>query len=353
MARAAFLMDKLFRWCGLNGKSFVPLLSSYACAIPGILSARTIADPKARLITVLLTPLMSCSARLPVYVLLIGAFIEPQYGPGIAGLTLFAMHVIGLCAAAPCAWLLHRFCLQGQPAPPYFMELPAYKPPNLRHILGRVYASGRDFIVRAGTVIFAMTIIIWALLYFPRPPELAQQLEQDFPATVQDPSATMDFLQAESTRLHAIDAAYLEQSYLGRVGKWLQPVFAPAGYDWKITVGILASFPAREIIVSTLGIAYALGADVDDQSGDLRSRLAAAKWESGPMAGQPVFTIAVALSLMVFFALCMQCGATVATLAQELNWAWALASFGCFTFLAWLAAVGTYQITYWMLCTPS
>ncbi len=352
MARAAFLMDKLFRWCGLNGKSFVPLLSSYACAIPGILSARTIADPNARLITVLLTPLMSCSARLPVYILLIGAFVEPLYGPGIAGLTLFAMHVIGLCVAAPCAWLLHRFCLRGQPAAPYFMELPAYKPPNLRHIVGRVYASGRDFIVRAGTVIFAMTILIWALLYFPRSPELAQQFEQDLSLVGQDSSATMDALQAESARLHAIDAAYLEQSYLGRVGKWLQPVFAPAGYDWKITVGILASFPAREVIVSTLGIAYALGGDVDDQSSDLRSRLTAAKWESGPMAGQPVFNIAVALSLMVFFALCMQCGATVATLAQELNWAWAIASFGCVTFIAWLAAVATYQISHWMLCTP-
>ena len=352
MARAAFLMDKLFRWCGLNGKSFVPLLSSYACAIPGILSARTIADPKARLITVLLTPLMSCSARLPVYVLLIGAFVEPQYGPGIAGLTLFAMHVIGLCVAAPCAWLLHRFCLRGQPAPPYFMELPAYKPPNLRHMLGRVYASGRDFIVRAGTVIFAMTIVIWALLYFPRPPELAQQFEQDGSAVAADPLVLMEPLQAESERLHAMDAAYLEQSYLGRMGKWLQPVFAPAGYDWKITVGILASFPAREIIVSTLGIAYALGGDVDDQSRDLRSRLAAAKWESGPMAGQPIFTIAVALSLMVFFALCMQCGATVATLAQELNWAWAIASFGCVSLIAWLAAVGTYQLSHWILCMP-
>ena len=281
MARAAFLMDKLFRWCGLNGKSFVPLLSSYACAIPGILSARTIADPKARLITVLLTPLMSCSARLPVYVLLIGAFIEPQYGPGIAGLTLFAMHVIGLCVAAPCAWLLHRFCLRGQPTPPYFMELPAYKPPNLRHMLGRVYASGRDFIVRAGTVIFAMTIVIWALLYFPRPPELAQQFEQDGSTVASDPLVMMEPLQAESERVHAMDAAYLEQSYLGRMGKWLQPIFAPAGYDWKITVGILASFPAREIIVSTLGIAYALGGDVDDQSRDLRSRLAAAKWGVG------------------------------------------------------------------------
>ena len=232
------------------------------------------------------------------------------------------------------------------------MELPAYKPPNLRHMLGRVYASGRDFIVRAGTVIFAMTIVIWALLYFPRPPELAQQFEQDGSAVAADPLVMMEPLQAESERLHAMDAAYLEQSYLGRMGKWLQPVFAPAGYDWKITVGILASFPAREIIVSTLGIAYALGGDVDDQSRDLRSRLAAAKWESGPMAGQPVFTIAVALSLMVFFALCMQCGATVATLAQELNWAWAIASFGCVSLIAWLAAVGTYQLSHWILCMP-
>ena len=142
-----------------------------------------------------------------------------------------------------------------------------------------------------------------------------------------------------------INAAYLEQSFLGRFGQFAQPVFAPAGYDWKITVGVLASFPAREVIISTLGITYALGGEVDEESGDLRQTLTHTNWESGPRKGAPVFNLAVALSIMVFFALCMQCGATVAVIARELNWGWALASFFGLTAIAWVAAVITYQVT--------
>lgn len=332
MARAAFLMDKLFQWCGLNGKSFVPLLSSYACAIPGIMATRAINDPKARMITILVAPLMSCSARLPVYLLLIGAFIEPAYGPGVAGATLFAMHFIGAFLAAPLAWILNKTLDQGVRPEPFLMELPPYRAPRIKTTFWRIYESGKDFVVRAGTVIFAMTIVIWALLYFPRPNELAEQITTEFPAASEEEVA------------QHIDAAYLEQSYMGRFGKLVQPVFAPAGYDWKITVGVLASFPAREVIISTLGITYALGGEVDEESHDLREAFTRAKWESGPRKGEPVFNLAVAFSLMVFFALCMQCGATVAVIAKELNWKWAIASFVSLTAIAWVAAVLTYQI---------
>lgn len=345
MARAAFLMDKLFHWCGLNGKSFVPLLSSYACAIPGILATRTISDSKARMTTILIAPLMSCSARLPVYVLFIGAFIEPRYGPTIAGITLFAMHFLGILLAAPIAWLLNLTLNKGRKNKPYVMELPSYRAPNLKTLFSRMYESGREFVVRAGTVIFAITIIIWALLYFPRPESVAETVRQDFEQTLDtssELSKDTDVLQAELER--RIDAAYLEQSYLGRLGKFIQPAFAPAGYDWKITVGVIASFPAREVIISTLGITYALGGEVDEESPDLRTTLSQAKWESGARANQPVFNIPVALSIMVFFALCMQCGATVAVIAKELNWGWAVGSFFALTAIAWLAAVLTYQI---------
>ncbi|MGB1126900.1 MAG: ferrous iron transport protein B [Opitutales bacterium] len=332
MARAAFLMDKLFQWCGLNGKSFVPLLSSYACAIPGIMATRTIHDPKARMITILIAPLMSCSARLPVYLLLIGAFVEPLYGPAVAGATLFAMHFVGAFLAAPLAWLLNKTLNQGRGPEPFVMELPPYRVPRIKSLLWRMYESGKDFVVRAGTIIFAMTVIIWALLYFPRPAEIEAQVASRY-ATA-----------SEAAIAQEVDAAYLEQSYMGRIGKFMQPLFAPAGYDWKITVGVLASFPAREVIISTLGITYALGGEVDEASNDLREAFQKAKWESGPRAGEPVFNLAVALSIMVFFALCMQCGATVAVIAKELNWTWALASFFGLTAIAWVAAVLTYQI---------
>lgn len=342
MARAAFLMDKLFHWCGLNGKSFVPLLSSYACAIPGILATRTISDPKARMITILIAPLMSCSARLPVYLLLIGAFVEPRYGPTVAGATLFAMHFVGAIFAAPIAWLLNQTLNRGQQPKPFLMELPPYRAPRMKTMIWRMYESGKEFIVRAGTVIFAMTVIIWALLYFPRSAGVEEQVTASYMA-----EAGVEALDSASEEelSQQIDAAYLEQSYMGRFGKLVQPVFAPAGYDWKITVGVLASFPAREVIISTLGITYALGGEVDEVSYDLRNTLSNAKWESGPRRGENVFNIPVALSLMVFFALCMQCGATLAVIAKELNWAWAVGSFFALTTIAWIAAVLTYQIS--------
>lgn len=332
MARAAFLMDKLFQWCGLNGKSFVPLLTSFACAIPGIMATRTINDNKARLITILVAPLMSCSARLPVYLLLIGAFIEPRYGPNVAGATLFAMHFVGAFIAAPFAWVLNKTVNKGRKPEPFVMELPHYRVPQVKLVFHRMYESGKEFVVRAGTVIFAMTIIIWALLYFPRPANLEESVAAANPTL------------SEEALSQKVDATYLERSYMGRFGKFVQPVFAPAGYDWKITVGVLASFPAREIIISTLGITYALGGEVDEESDDLRSTLSNAKWESGPRMGEPVFNIPVALSIMVFFALCMQCGATLAVIAKELNWWWATGSFVALTSLAWIAAVIVYQV---------
>jgi ferrous iron transport protein B len=352
MARAAFLVDKLFSWCGLNGRSFVPLLSSYACAIPGVMAARTLSDPKARLTTILMAPFMSCSARLPVYILLIGTFIEPLYGPLVAGAVLFAMHFVGLALALPLAWVLNKFFLKIK-TQPFILEMPDYRVPTLRNIFQRMWERGREFVLRAGTVILAFSILIWSLLYFPRDPEVKEKATQSFlaesavnhsPADIQSALENPD--SDISTALsHYIDSAYIEQSYLGRFGKAVQPVFDPAGFDWKITVGVLSSFPAREVIIATMGIIYNLGADVDEGSDDLRSVLQKEKWTSGPREGQPVYTLPVVLGIMVFFALCMQCGATVAVIARELNWRWAAFSFFGMTALAWLSAVLIYQIS--------
>ena len=352
MARAAFLVDKLFSWCGLNGRSFVPLLSSYACAIPGVMATRTLSDPKARLTTILMAPFMSCSARLPVYILLIGTFIEPLYGPLVAGAVLFAMHFVGLALALPLAWVLNRFFLKIK-TQPFILEMPDYRVPTLRNIFHRMWERGREFVMRAGTVILAFSILIWSLLYFPRDPSVKEKATESFVASAAHTHAPAEIQAALenpesdlSTALtHHIDSAYIEQSYLGRFGKAVQPVFDPAGFDWKITVGVLSSFPAREVIIATMGIIYNLGADVDEGSDGLRSVLQKEKWTSGPRQGQPVYTLPVVLGIMVFFALCMQCGATVAIIARELNWRWAALSFFGMTSLAWLSAVLIYQLS--------
>jgi ferrous iron transport protein B len=309
------------------------MLSSYACAIPGILATRTIEDPKARLTTILVSPLMSCSARLPVYTLLIGAFIAPSYGAMVAGCTLFAMHFVGLAVAVPVAWAMNKFVLRTRPLP-FLLEMPPYRRPRLRDIFWRMWERAREFLVRAGTVIVAMTIVIWALVYFPRPESVREHVEAQVVAS----AAGDDALDRR------VEAAYIEQSYLARAGRAVQPIFAPAGFDWKITVGVLASFPAREVIIATLGTIYGIGSEVDEASGDLRTALKSDLWASGDRAGQPVFTVPVALAIMVFFALCLQCGATIAVMAKESNWGWAVFAFAYMTALAWVGAVLTYQL---------
>ena len=352
MSRAAFLMDKLFSWCGLSGKSFVPLLSSYACAIPGIMATRTIQDPKARLVTILVAPFMSCSARLPVYVLLIGAFIEPKYGAGVAGATLFGMHFVGLIVAMPFAYLMNRFVLKTPPQP-FLLELPNYQIPKVRDVLIRMYSQGKEFVVNAGTVIFAITIVIWALLYFPRSESIELEVQDVFLEslasehgwTAAESRAELDAsVELQEALDDKVSSAYIEQSFMGRIGKTVQPVFAGAGFDWKITVGVIASFPAREVLISTLGIIYSLGGDVDEEAGDLRETMASQTWSFGPKAGMPIFTIPVVIAIMVFFALCQQCGATLAIIAQETSWKWACVSFGFMTLLAWLASILINQV---------
>lgn len=343
LARAAFLMDKLLGWCGLNGKSFVPLLSGYACAIPGIMAARTIEDPKARLATILMVPFMSCSARLPVYVLLIGAFVEPAYGPMVAGWTLFLMHFVGAIVVMPLAWFVNRVILRTK-VQPFILEMPEYRVPALRDVFLRMWGAGREFVVRAGTVILAFSVIIWALLYFPRPASVEEEIRTQVASSPEVAAALDDGESDASLALaHRADAAYVEQSYLGRFGKFVQPAFDPAGFDWKITVGVLSSFPAREVIIATLGIIYSLGGDIDEESGQLRDVLAREKWQDGPRKGQPVYTLPTVAAIMVFFALCLQCGATVAVVAKELDWKWAIGLFCAMTMLAWLAAVLVYQ----------
>lgn len=326
LARAAFLMDRLLGWCGLNGRAFIPLLSSFACAIPGIMAARVMPDPKSRLATILVAPLMSCSARLPVYLLLIGAFIQPKFGPFWAGFALFAMHFLGLLVAIPVTWLLNRKVLKGKRLP-FLLELPPYQWPRWRDVWLAMYFRGQVFLKTAGTVIFAMSVLIWGLSYFPRlsPQDVARVTETAGPELAEQ----------------RVAEAQLEHSVLGTVGKAIEPAFRPAGFDWRITTSILAAFPARETVVPSLGIIFALGEEQDEESKDLASALAKATWPDG----RPLMTVWSATALMAFFALCAQCMATLATVRRETNsWKWAVFMFVYMTGLAYVVAVLINQI---------
>ena len=336
MARAALLMDRLLTPCGLSGKSFIPLLSSFACAIPGVMATRTINDPKDRIATMLVAPLMSCSARLPVYAIFIGAFIPNQNiwgGIGLQGLTLFALYCVGIFVAIPVAWILKKTLLRGQPTP-FLLELPSYKIPDVGTVGMRIYQSARHFLERAGTLILAATIVMWALAYFPRSETIAAHYEAERERLVGASEEILDDLRAKEA------GEMLKQSFLGRMGHAVEPVVEPLGWDWRIGMAALASFPAREVIVAVLGTIYSLG-EVDEESASLRDALRSATWSDG----RTVFNIPVALSIMVFFALCAQCVSTLAVIQRETGaWRWPVLTFVYMTVLAYIGAFVTYRL---------
>lgn len=356
LARASFLMDRLLGWTGLNGRSFIPLLSSFACAVPGIMAARVIADEKARKATILVAPLMSCSARLPVYILFIGAFIEPVYGTLAAVGALFTMHLIGIAVALPGAYILNHGILR-TPQMPFIMEMPAYRMPVLRNVLFRVQEAVWNFAKRAGTIIFAFSIIIWALSYFPRDEKAADAAVEPLAWQLQalNTEASLDSLNdPEKASQLEIDrdmlirqmandraAFHLKNSYLGRIGQFIQPLFAPLGFDWRLSVGIISAFPAREVIIATLGIINNAGADADEESDDLRTSLVNLTDENGA----PLYTPLTAITLMVFFALCAQCMSTLAVIQKELgHWIYPVGVFVYMTALAYSLAYLVHRI---------
>lgn len=338
LARAAFMMDRLFGWCGLNGRAFIPLLSSFACAIPGVMAARVMPDPKARLATILVAPLMSCSARLPVYLLLIGVFVEPKFGPTWAGVALFAMHMVGLVISIPIVWVLNRKLLKSKRLP-FLLELPPYQWPKWKDVGLAMFVRGRVFVKTAGTIIVAMSILIWAASYFPRSDEAANQTK--FEQTWVAEGNTAEGEEYEAAQEKYVAEQQLEGSYLGRLGKTIEPAFVPAGFDWRITTSILAAFPAREVVIPSMGIIFSLGGDVDEESPDLRSTMQNATWPDG----RPLFTLWTAFGLMIFFALCCQCNATLAAIKRETNsWKWPVFVFVYMTTLAYIVAVIINQV---------
>jgi ferrous iron transport protein B len=369
MARAAFLMDRLMARCGLSGKSFIPLLSSVACAVPGIMATRVIENRRDRLATILVAPLMSCSARLPVYILLIGAFLTAGFAWWVPGVTMFCMYAIGLVTAPLVALLLKRTLLRGE-TPVFVMEMPLYKWPSPWTVLGRMKDAGWAFLRRAGTLILASMVLVWALLYFPRAEgtdgqtydlhyarlkkELSDLQEAAKSAEGEEKERVRDEGEAKERECAELNGSWKRQSWLGRMGRAIEPAVRPLGWDWRLGMAALASFPAREVVVGTLGIIYNVG-DVDpdevrDNPGDteLGRVLREASWDGEP--GRKVFTLPAVLSLMVFFALCCQCVSTLAVIRRETGtWRWPVFTFVYMTALAYVGALAVYQVGSWFV----
>lgn len=348
MARAAFMMDRLMSLLGLSGRSFLPLMSSFACAVPGIMATRVIENRRDRFVTILIAPLMSCSARLPVYVLLIGTLIPDIRLFGnllpLRGLVLFGMSTLGLAVAVPVAFLLRQTLFRGE-ASPFLLELPDYRMPAIRVVLHRVWESGWSFVSRAGTLIFATSVLVWAAGSWPGDQGARDRLLAQIEAIPDDDPAQAPRLEQLSTELNSANAKLLENSLLGRTGRWIEPLVQPLGWDWKIGVGVLASFPAREVIIATLGTIYSLGGDVEAEDDGLRGVLQNARWPDG----RPVFTIPAGLSIMVFFALCAQCVSTLMVIRRETNsWRWPIFCFVYMTALAWIGAWTTFTAASWL-----
>ncbi len=325
LARAAFLMDRLMSRVGLHGKSFIPLLSSYACAIPGVMATRTIESSRARILTILVAPLMSCSARIPVYAVLIGAFIPASaafgfhiaghtYGPSWQTITLFSMYAIGTSAAFGIAALFNRTILKGE-APTFLLEMPPYRLPSLRSVIWRMLENAWTFVRRAGTVILSLSIVLWFLSSYPKQP-------------VGTPPSQV-----------------LRGSYAGRFGRVIEPVIKPLGFDWKIGIGLVSSFAAREVFVTAMGTVYSVG---DDSAKD-ETKLSVAvgqkmKDDIDERTGRRTFTPLVAVSLMIYYVLAMQCISTVAVVRRETNgWKWPLIQIAYMSALAWVASFLVYQ----------
>jgi ferrous iron transport protein B len=317
LARAAYLMDRAMRSVGLSGQSIIPMISSFACAVPGIMATRVIPNRRDRIATIMAAPFMTCSARLPVYALLIAAFV-PATKVGfmnLQGLVLLGLYLFGIVMGVLTALLMRKTTLRG-PKPPFALMLPEFRRPNLQTVMIQLLGRAKVFLKRAGTVIFAVAVIVWALAYFPRSDGVNPDLDSNTAAAVQ-----------------------MEQSWLGRAGKVVEPVFEPLGWDWRVSSAVIAGFPAREVVIAVLGTVYAVGDEADE--GTLSGRLKAATRPDG----SPVFTLPMVVGLLIFYACCLQCAATLAIIRRETNtWRWPVFAWAYMTVIGYVGALLAFQI---------
>ena len=343
MARAAFLMDRLMSKVGLHGKSFIPMLSSFACAIPGIMATRTIESPKDRLVTILVAPLMSCSARLPVYTVLIAACI-PQTKVlgflGLPGLTMLSMYLLGIVVALLMAWLFKKTLLKSA-TPMLIMELPPYKHPVPKVVLRHMWDRSKLFLRRAGTIILGINIVLWFLATYPKSWEVKQRFIEDRRMSANLQLSPQE-LAERTARLDKAEAGeQLSHSFAGYLGRAIEPIIAPVGFDWKIGIGIIGSFAAREVFVSTMSTVYNVGAtDSDAGTASLASMLQ----KQTRADGSSLYTPLLGITLMVFYVFALQCVSTVVIVRRETNsWRWPVFQWLYMTALAWVLAFVTWH----------
>ena len=339
LARAAFLMDRVMRGVGLSGQSVIPMLSSFACAVPAIMATRVIPNRRDRIATILAAPFMTCSARLPVYALLIAAFV-PDRSVGwlnLQGLVLLGLYLLGIVGGLGTAWLMKRSALRG-PKPHFALALPEFRWPNPQTVLIKLWDRARIFLRRAGTVIFVVAILVWGLAYFPR----SAPLQTDYEVAVTQAQAAWSgaALEAELQRIeNEAAAARLQQSYLGRAGHLVEPLFRPLGWDWRVSAAVIAGFPAREVVVAVMGTIYAVGEEAEEAS--LAGKLRSATWPDG----RPIFTLPMVLGLLLFYAWCLQCAATIAVIRRETNsWRWPIFAWSYMTAIGYSGAFLIYQL---------
>ena len=342
MARVAFLMDRIMKTLGLHGRAFVPMLSGFACAIPAVMATRTMERKRDRFLTMMVVPLMTCSARLPVYTLIIAALFPPDlevfgFVP-VQGLLMIGMYLFSTLIALAAAAVLSRTLLRG-PKVPLLLELPPYRMPHMKSVLRMMWQKSCVFVKEAGSVILVCTIVLWGLLEFPREP----QLVTDYEGARATAAATLSG-EALDTRLAGLDSEErgerLRESYGGRLGHLLEPTIEPLGFDWKIGIGLIGAFAAREVFVSTMGVVYGLGEGADEASTTLREKLR----REAHADGRPVYTPLVGLSLMIFFALACQCMSTLAAIKRETrSYRWPAFVFAYMTTLAWLSSWLVFQ----------
>lgn len=333
MARAAFLMDKIMHKIGLHGKSFIPLIMGFGCNVPAVMATRTLENRSDRLLTMLIIPFMSCSARLPLYLLLIAAIF-----PSNQGLMLFVVYLAGMLMAVVMAKIFSKTLFRKKEVP-FVMELPPYRIPTAKSTLIHMWEKGKQYLKKMGTVILTASIIIWALGYFPRDTEYSQ----DYDAIIAQAEANGD---DETAAQAAVDkeAERQEASYIGRIGHAIEPIIKPLGFDWKIGVSLFSGMAAKEIVVSTMGILYQADEEADENSVSLQKKLQQQTYVHGPKAGEKVFTPLVALTLMIFVLIYFPCIATIVAIAKESRWKWAIFVMVYTTLLAYLVSLAVYQI---------
>lgn len=350
MARAAALMDRLMRSLGLSGRAFVPMFSGFVCAVPAILATRTLPNRRDRLLTIMALPLMTCSARLPVYALLTSVMVPAEQrwmGLSVRAWVMMGLYLFAVLMAMASLGVLGRTLLKGEP-PPLLIELPEYRMPSLRDVWRRVKSRSAVFMREAGTVILAGTVVLWVLLSFPRLDSARSEGQVAQPPSagarvgslIENENQKQDQQRASQLSEEARSALQKEQSWAGQIGHFMEPALRPLGWNWQVGVGILGAFAAREVFVSTLGVVYGVGADVDEETPLLRERLQQARHRDG----RPVFTPLSALSLLIFFALACQCISTLAVVKRETGgYLWPAVMLGYMSLLAYGCALLVYQ----------